>query len=171
MIKIILLCTLLLSALSLIVLAVIDLKTRLLPNKFVGAFATLGGIFHIASGFSFAGITDIIAGAIAGIALLLIIRMIANRHYGRDALGLGDVKLMGAAGLWLGLEHIFLAISLGAFAGLLHGLCVFAHMRHIQKDDKVSLSTLSIPAGPGFIIGIVSVAVFKFYPVFSLPVF
>lgn len=162
MIKIIIITTLILSVFSLLTLAFIDLKTRLLPNKFVGAFATLGGIFHVASNFTFSSIGDVITGGIAGSTLLYVVRYVANKHYERDALGLGDVKLMGAAGLWLGLEYIFLAISLGALIGLLHGLVVYGHAKYMCKDTSIRLSTLSIPAGPGFIIGIVCVAILKF---------
>ncbi len=147
-------------------LACIDFKTFLLPNKYVGAFAILGVIFHgFATDFHFVRPLDALAGCIAGGGLLLLVRYFANKHYGRDTLGLGDVKLMGAAGLWLGLSDIFLAISLGAFFGLLHGV-FYKFITQRQSGESVSLKGLIIPAGPGFIMGIIVIGGLKFYTLF-----
>ncbi len=150
------------SLLFLALLFAVDLKNRLLPNKYVAGFFVSGVIFHIVSKFQFAAPLDIFFGGIAGAGLLLAIRYVANKIYKRDTLGLGDVKLMGAAGVWLGIEYIFIAISIGAFAGLIHGL-IYSHYR------KVKLSTLSIPAGPGFIFGIIIVAMIKFQMLIIIP--
>ncbi len=103
-------------------LAVYDLKYYILPDKMNAALALAFSAFHIATHWSF--ITPLIAleGALAGGGLLLILRMIANRFYDDDALGLGDVKLMAAAGIGLGFPDILLALSAGAGIGLAHGL-------------------------------------------------
>ncbi|PCJ02349.1 MAG: prepilin peptidase [Alphaproteobacteria bacterium] len=158
-----LLCTLCLLG----ILTFIDLKIRLLPNKYVGGVFALGIIFQIITQFHFISPTEVTLGAITGAGLLLFVRYFANRIYKQDTLGLGDVKLMGAAGVWLGMDHILLAISLGAFAGLIHGLIYGAVMSR-RTGEKVNFSTLSIPAGPGFIFGIVTVGVFKFH---ALPIY
>ncbi len=136
-------------------LFVVDLKTKLLPNKYVAGFFISGVIFHTVNKFQFIAPLDMALGVIAGGGLLLTIRYVANRIYKIDTLGLGDVKLMGAAGVWLGMDYIFLALSIGAFAGLIHGL-IYGHYK------KVKLSKLSIPAGPGFIFGIIIVGIIKF---------
>ncbi len=136
-------------------LSIIDLKTRLLPNKYVAGFFLSGIIFHVNTQFQFTLPLDMFLGVLAGSGLLLMVRYIANKAYGKDTLGLGDVKLMGAAGVWLGMDYIFLALSIGAFAGLIHGL-IYGYYK------KIKLSTLSIPAGPGFIFGIIIVGIIKF---------
>ena len=148
-------------------LCVIDMKVRLLPNKYVAGFFLTGIIFHIATGFHFISPSNMALGMICGGGLLLIVRHFANKAYKRDTLGLGDVKLMGAAGIWLGVEHIFLAISLGAFAGLIHGL-IYGYYKSKKTGKRISLATLSIPAGPGFITGILIVGVIKFQNLFIL---
>jgi len=150
----------------LIALSIIDLRVRLLPNKYVFPFALLGVVFHVASEFDIISPADMIAGALIGYGTLWVIRFFANRHYGRDSLGLGDVKLMGAAGLWLGLEGILFALTLGAFAGVLHGVG-YAVWEAVRTHSRPSLKQLMIPAGPGFIIGIVAVAIWRFTPYFS----
>lgn len=149
------------------ILTFIDLKTRLLPNKYVGGVFVLGVIFQAVTQFHFATPTEVILGAIMGAGLLLFVRYFANRIYKQDTLGLGDIKLMGAAGIWLGPDHILLAISLGAFAGLIHGL-IYGFVLSRKTGEKVNFATLSIPAGPGFIFGIIAVSVFKFY---TLPIY
>lgn len=143
------------------ILAVIDFRTRLLPNKYVGVFFVLGIIFHALTNFYFADVMDLALGLVAGGGLLLIIRQIANRMHERDTLGLGDVKLMGAAGLWLGLNHIFLAISVGASAGLIHGVA-YKFYQQRKTGEHVPLAGLAIPAGPGFIAGIIVAGLIKF---------
>lgn len=142
----------------LLILSIIDLKTRLLPNKLVGSFAALGIAFHIISAGHILSIGQILIGGMTGFGSLYLIRVVANRIYAQDALGLGDVKLLGAAGLWLGPEGVMIAMSAGAFAAVLHGVGVAmrAALKHKTKPDFVHLQ---IPAGPGFAVGIVIAAV------------
>jgi leader peptidase (prepilin peptidase)/N-methyltransferase len=96
-----------------------------------------------------------ILGAALGGGLLYAIRFFANRHYGRDTLGLGDVKLLAAAGLWLGPEGVMQSITIGAAAGLVHGLVYATHLS-IKNKTKFTISNLTIPAGPGFAVGIIA---------------
>lgn len=143
------------------ILAVIDLRTKLLPNVYVYPYALLAIMFHGLTGFSNTTPDQILLGALCGGGLLYGIRLIANTIYKTDTLGLGDVKLMGAAGLWLGFDYIFLALCVGAFAGVVHGLIYIAFIK-IKTGKLLKLGTLSIPAGPGFIVGIILVGILKF---------
>ncbi len=140
------------------VLAVIDLKHYLLPNIYVAPLAISGALFHITNDFEVLSLNTIIFGALVGFLSLYLIRAVANYYYKQDSLGLGDVKLMGAAGIWLGLDSTLLALTIGAFAGLLHGLCYGFYQKNKHKK-KIDFNTLSIPAGPGFIVGILFVAI------------
>ena len=137
----------------LLALSIIDLKHWILPDELNLALALTGVAFHMLTAYKFLSIQDILIGAALGGGLLYVIRFFSNRHYGRDTLGLGDVKLLGAAGLWLGLEGTLQAITLGAFAGMVHGIL---YAFYIARKNKAafSISQLSIPAGPGFAIGI-----------------
>ena len=135
-------------------LAIIDLRTFLLPNILVAPFALLAPLFHAATGFYYLSPFQLALGGCVAFLILYIIRAIANRYYGQDALGLGDVKLLGAAGFWLGTENVMMALTIGAFAGLIHGLAYALFLKIITKKT-VSLRRLVIPAGPGFIIGII----------------
>lgn len=59
-----------------------------------------------------------VVGLYGGPALAL--RWLVSRWKGREALGLGDVKLMAVAGLWLGLAGLPLFLILSGGAGIAH---------------------------------------------------
>lgn len=146
----------------LVSLAIIDLKTRLLPNEMVLGFATLAIIFHLTTLADFVAPLEVVLGGLIGFGTLYIIRAAANYIYKADALGLGDVKLIGAGGLWLGPDAILLAMSAGALAGLAHGI-IHALRLAARTGTKPDFSRLQIPAGPGFALGLVAAGIYKFW--------
>jgi prepilin signal peptidase PulO-like enzyme (type II secretory pathway) len=152
---------LVLAAGILLRLAIIDFKIRLLPNVWVGAFALTGIGFHALTQLEFITLQSAAIGILIGGGLLLAIRTAGNFYYKQDTLGLGDVKLMAAAGLWLGQDYILFALVCGAVAGLLHGLIMMT-LSSVKHKKLEKASTFSLPAGPGFIVGIVIAALAKF---------
>lgn len=146
---------------TLIALSVIDLRVRLLPNTLVLTFALLGLAFHIVTNNTHLTPLDMLIGAALGYGILFTIRFIANYWYQQDTLGLGDVKLLAAAGLWLGPQGVLAAMTVGALAGMLHGLGVAVYTA-LRTGQKFNLSRLEIPAGPGFAIGIIAVGLYQF---------
>lgn len=160
----------LLSGLSLLILlSIIDLRTYLLPNIYVAPFAFLGLVFHLTTEFYYLELTQILIGGAVGFGTLYLIRAGGNKYYGQDSLGLGDVKLLGAAGLWLGYEGVLFAMTLGALAGLIHGLA-YALITKIKTKQPFNITRLTIPAGPGFAVGIICVAgwMYKSFVISSL---
>lgn len=148
----------LLAALALLIaLSIIDLRVGLLPNKLVFPFALLGVAFHACLQFRALDPFDMAIGALIGGGLLYLVRLAAMRFYGPDALGLGDVKLMAAAGLWLGPTAVSAALAAGALAGIVHGLGA-GFYRQMKTGVRTNFAALSIPAGPGFIAGIMIAA-------------
>lgn len=140
----------------LLFLSIIDLKTFLLPNIYVAPFAMLAPIFHFTTNFYYLDVQAILLGGAVGFLILYLIRAAGNKYYGQDSLGLGDVKLLGAGGLWLGYEGVLMAMTLGAFAGLIHGV-LYATIIKLKTGAPFNIRRLVIPAGPGFAIGIVLV--------------
>jgi leader peptidase (prepilin peptidase)/N-methyltransferase len=67
-----------------------------------------------------------------------------------EAMGGGDVKLMGMVGSFVGWKGALLTIMLGAFVGSLVGLTLIMLKRH--KVDRV------IPFGPFLALGAVATA-------------
>lgn len=142
-------------------MSIIDLKIRILPDELNLVVAVCGLLFHYVTGWTYLSPLQSILGAFAGGGLLLAIRAGANRYYGMDTLGLGDVKLLTAIGFWLGPENTMLAISAGAFAGLLHGILYMTYF-NIVKRQGIAFRGLTIPAGPGFVVGAVIIGVWFF---------
>lgn len=148
----------------LIALFIIDLRHFLLLDKYVFPFGVLGAFFHTTTHFLLLSPTHMLMGALMGGGVLWVIRWGGTKYYQQEAMGLGDVKLLLAAGLWLGPEHTITAILLGAIAGLFHGLG-FAGLRAL-KTGTFSIDRLIIPAGPGFIVGIVTTFIWVFGPLY-----
>lgn len=104
-------------ALTLLLLAVAftDLETLLIPDRL-----TLPGI---ALGLALrayplpAELGDGVLGALAAGGLLLLVRSAGRVAFGREAMGLGDVKLAAMMGAFLGLAPVLVALFLGVLVG------------------------------------------------------
>jgi leader peptidase (prepilin peptidase)/N-methyltransferase len=161
MLEIIALLSLIGGLVTLYALSSIDLKIGLLPNELVLGLFALGMVFHLSNVFAYLGVEEMVIGAVIGGSILYIIRGVAGLFYQEDALGLGDVKLMIAAGVWLGPYYILIALTLGALLGIMHGLCFVLYYR-IKSKASIPLGTLTLPAGPGFSGGIILTALYFF---------
>lgn len=71
--------------------------------------------------------------------------MLGGLVYGKEAMGLGDVKLMGALGLYFGLVNIVIVSLLSFLIGAI--LSIFLIVTRIKKTDEY------IPFGPFIVIG------------------
>tara|TARA_B100001750_G_scaffold225929_1_gene218175 strand:+ start:793 stop:1272 length:480 start_codon:yes stop_codon:yes gene_type:complete len=138
------------ALLALLWMGWIDLKLWILPDELVILFAAPALIFHYAIDWYYGGWLLYIVGAVLGGGTLYSIREAANRFYKMDTMGLGDIKLMAAAGLWLGPQAILLALSVGAVCGVIHAIT-------LAVLQKKSIQAMMLPAGPGFIAGIILV--------------
>ncbi len=143
-------------------LSIVDLRKGLLPDEQVMGLMALALVFHLSTLFKYASFEDMVFGGFIGGTILYVVRSVANAYYKEDTLGLGDVKLLGAAGIWLGPESVLVALITGAFAGLVHGLWI-AFYTWRKSKVTIDLGRLSIPAGPGFAVGIVIAGIIKFW--------
>lgn len=149
---------------SLVVLSaliLIDLRIRLLPNILVMVLGLCGFAFHASSLFFYDPLYDLLTGAFIGGGSLFFIRMVGNAVCKVETLGLGDVKLLTAGGLWLGPYYVLIALIAGAVAGILHGVLLMAH-QWLKTKQRVAIASFSLPAGPGFIAGLLIAALAKF---------
>lgn len=86
---------------------VIDSKTQTIPNRLNLTIFEIGIIIAFLSGWSNIAITiNMILGMLAGGGIFLLITLISRLILGKEALGFGDVKLIGALGLYFGLTNI-----------------------------------------------------------------
>jgi len=110
-------------ACALIVLFVIDLQHRILPNVI-----TLPGIGagFVASLFLPPGWLSSLIGILAGGGVLFGIAEVYYRTRGQEGLGMGDVKMLAMIGAFLGWPLMLLTLVLASFAGSLVGVTLLA---------------------------------------------
>jgi leader peptidase (prepilin peptidase)/N-methyltransferase len=90
-----------------------------------------------------------VAGLIVGSAFTYAIRQAFTFVFRREAMGMGDVTLMGMIGAYLGWQATILTFFLGAFLGLGHAL--WKLVRYVRKwvtGAQLSSSDREIPLGP-----------------------
>lgn len=105
--------------------AVIDLRTRRIPNSLTASAALLG------LGLAAAGWTDVSLGsAVLGLVLGTALMLPGYRFGGTGA---GDVKMLGAMGTMLGGPAVILAFLYTAIAGGVIAILVAAHRRRLSE--------------------------------------
>lgn len=124
---------------------VIDYKLQIIPNRLVLTMFEIGLVFTFIYGISDINIAmNTLLGMIAGGGIFLFITLIGGLIAGKEAMGFGDVKLMGALGLFFGLSNI-IAISVMSFLiGAI--LSIFLLVTKIKKMDEY------IPFGPFIVL-------------------
>jgi prepilin signal peptidase PulO-like enzyme (type II secretory pathway) len=83
------------------------------------------------------GLFSALVGMVAGGGLIWLVRVIGTAVLGREAMGFGDVTLMGMIGAFLGWQTTLLVFFLAPFAGLVMGLVQLV----LRREDE-------IPYGP-----------------------
>jgi len=102
----------------LVVMTVIDIDFGILPDPLQLAAVVLApGWWLTQDDFAAAALSGTVAGMLLA-ALGYTLRWTALRLMHREALGLGDVKLLGVAGLWLGLAPIPTFLVAAGFLGV-----------------------------------------------------
>ena len=125
---------------------VIDYKLQIIPNRLNLTMFEVGLIFVFIYGFSNVAITiDMLLGMLAGGGIFLAITLLGGLVYGKEAMGLGDVKLMGALGLYFGLANIVIISLVSFLIGAI--LSIILLVTKIKKSDEY------IPFGPFIVIG------------------
>lgn len=129
---------------SLIALACIDMKTGLLPDAMTVPLLACGLLVNISGGF--VTLSDALAGLIAGCLALGAVLALSLLIMRRAGVGLGDIKLFGAIGAWLGfwaIPQVFL-LSFGLAAA--HGVVMVAR-RDARLQDAMPFGPFIAIAG------------------------
>jgi len=130
---------------TLLVLAAIDFRTYRLPDGLTLPLAAAG--LGVAAYLDRSVPLDHLIGAAASALTFAVIAVLYRRLRGREGLGLGDAKLMGAAGAWVswtGLPGVVLWACASAFALLL---------ARSLRGEAITLTT-RFPFGPHLCAGI-----------------
>jgi len=103
----------------LVALALIDLRTHLLPDTLVLPALWFGLVLQTIPGFGTVGVEHAIWGAAVGYLLLWLPATLFNLIRGADAMGHGDFKLMAAIGAWAGVSCLLPVVLVASFAAAL----------------------------------------------------
>jgi leader peptidase (prepilin peptidase) / N-methyltransferase len=136
------------GALGLVMLriAFTDSRRFVIPDALSGAAFALG-VVHAIVASPEAGLDGALAALMRGAfaaGLLLIVRIGYRLVRRREGIGLGDVKLAGAAGAWLSLPMLAVAIDIAAVAAL------GAYFWRQRKRARTLRATARLPFGAFF---------------------
>lgn len=101
--------------------AIVDWRELIIPDWMNAAIFALGlaqAATWAEDGARGAALTQALAHGMALGGVLLLVKLIYARARGREGLGLGDVKLAGAGGVWLGWSSLPVAIEIAALSAL-----------------------------------------------------
>ncbi len=125
---------------TLLALALLDAEHFWLPDLLVLPLGVAGlaiGAAGIGIGFE-----DRIIGALAGFLSFEAIRITYRLSRGREGLGGGDPKLLGAIGAWLGWIVLPFVVLAASGIGLLWVLTKMLRGRAVSASDRIPLGTL-----------------------------
>lgn len=140
-------------------LLIVDMHQQRLPDPLNFLLGLLGLGFHYLRNFDLIPLIALLAGASLSALLLYGLHWLYLCRRAVEALGLGDVKFVAAAGLWVGIENIFLVI----FAGALLTLLLVATRALLRREGIDWRSQTRIPFGPGLIVAAAAVFLANVY--------
>lgn len=124
---------------------VIDYKLQIIPNRLNMTMFEIGIILMFLAGIFNANIAiDMFLGMLTGAGIFLFITLIGGLIAGKEAMGFGDVKLMGALGIYFGFSNIIVITLMSFLIGAI--LSVILLVTKIKKTDEY------IPFGPFIVI-------------------
>ena len=132
----------------LVALSAIDLDHLLLPDVLTLPLLGLGIAFNAGPGF--VSLAAALTGAVVGYVFLWLVAKVTARVAGREALGMGDAKLLAALGAWLGFDAIVpvvvIAVAVAAASMLI---------THVRARNRTGHQ---VPFGPSLAAGALLVA-------------
>lgn len=129
----------------LVILTFVDIKAQIIPNElnFIGflvgiVIAYIVAVKDILLSF------DLLLGMITGAGIFIFIALFALVVYRKEGMGIGDIKLMGMLGLFLGVYNIVQVFIISFLVGAI--ISIFLLVAKIKK------STDYIPFGPFIVV-------------------
>ena len=131
---------------------IIDYREQIIPDRLTLTIFEVGCVFAFIQGFASINLFyDKLLGMCAGAGIFMLITLIGGLIAGKEAMGFGDVKLMGALGLIFGLTNIIMIAIMSFLLGAIISVMLLASKK--KKSDEY------IPFGP-FIIMAAFIMVF-----------
>jgi leader peptidase (prepilin peptidase) / N-methyltransferase len=130
---------------SLLTLAVIDLRTQLLPDVITLPLLWAGLLLTAAHG-TFTDTVSALFGAAAGYLVLWLVYWIFKLATGKEGMGYGDFKLLAALGAWLGWQALPSIILISSAAGAAIGIALIFAGR-LRRQQPVPFGPFLAAAG------------------------
>lgn len=134
----------------LLTLAALDVTEYWLPDALTGTLALTGLAAGLVAPPEWA---DRLIGGAAGFGALWLIAFAYRRLRGREGLGGGDPKLLGAIGLWLGWRMLPFVLLLAGLVGLAMVVMAAARGRSMTATDRLPFGAMmAIAAYPLWLV-------------------
>ena len=150
----------LIFACAMIMLAVIDLEHRILPDVITLPGIVLGFLFSL---FMPPGWRESLVGLVAGGGSLWLMGEVYYRVRGEEGMGFGDVKMLAMIGAFLGWRSMLLTLVLSSFLGSIIGLVMIALKR---GDMKYALPFGTFLAAGALVASVVGDRIIDWYASF-----
>ena len=141
----------LLSAYVLIVVSVIDFETMMISDAFSLSLFALGLAGSFFNPYFQGGWGERLAasaiGAAAGAGFIWALALLGKKIYKKEAVGEGDIFLMGGIGALCGWQGVFTAVIMASFFGSVYGVSLLL----MKRADRMS----HMPFGPFLALGAV----------------
>jgi leader peptidase (prepilin peptidase)/N-methyltransferase len=105
---------------ALVTLTFIDFDTQLLPDDITLPLLWLGLLFNLNTGFT--DLKSAVIGAMLGYLILWSVYWLFKIVTGKEGMGYGDFKLLGAIGAWFGWQLLPAVILLSSVVGAVIGI-------------------------------------------------
>lgn len=130
----------------------IDLKHRILPNRLNLTMFEVGLVLTFIYGINNINLAkDMLLGMLTGIGIFGTITVLGGLIAGKEAMGLGDVKFMGAIGLYFGVSLTAQISLLAFFIGAIVSIIVLVVRAFILKSEDQYM-----PFGPFLVMGTIA---------------
>jgi leader peptidase (prepilin peptidase) / N-methyltransferase len=131
---------------TLVALTCIDIDTQLLPDDMTLPLLWIGLLFNLFGIFT--PLKDAVIGAMLGYMILWSIYWLFKLITGKEGMGYGDFKLLGALGAWFGWQKIPAIILLSSAVGAVIGIAL---MIAAKRGKEVPIPFGPYLAGAGFL--------------------
>ena len=133
---------------QLLLLCLLDLRHFWLPNRLTALLAVSG----LAHGLWLYGVTtellfEMLAGGALGFSGLTVVALTYRRLRGREGLGAGDAKLLGAIGLWVGPAGVIATLLGGSLLALAGAVALLVAGRKVGAQTALPLGSALALAG------------------------
>lgn len=126
----------------LLAIALTDVRTYLIPDELSIGGMLLGLLLSLLPG----GVTPVssLIGTVAGGALLLVVAWLGGIVFRKEAMGGGDIKMLGMIGAFTGWRGVFLTLFLGALLGSI----LYAPIALLHRSRRAAAASVASALPP-----------------------